>query len=105
LEVFRLLADGHTKSQIAASLHVSHATVCSHTLNGCRKLDVTNITAAVARLARTGVLYPSTRADPHGPVLAAVTCAVTVAISAGAPREAILVAATRPLALRSTQNG
>lgn len=33
LEVFRLLADGHTKSQIAASLHVSHATVCSHQIS------------------------------------------------------------------------
>ena len=55
-EVLRLVADGATNNDIAARLHISHATVKSHLVHIYTKLDVSSRTAAVATARDTGLL-------------------------------------------------
>lgn len=55
-EVLRAVAAGSTNRQVAASLHVSEATVKTHLVHVFDKLDVTSRTAAVARARELGVV-------------------------------------------------
>lgn len=55
-EVLRAVAAGSTNRQVAASLHVSEATVKTHLVHVFDKLGVTSRTAAVARAREIGVV-------------------------------------------------
>lgn len=55
-EVLRAVAAGSTNRQVAASLHVSEATVKTHLVHVFDKLGVTSRTAAVARARELGVV-------------------------------------------------
>ncbi|MCD2264203.1 response regulator transcription factor [Dietzia aurantiaca] len=55
-EVLHAVAEGSTNRQVAASLHVSEATVKTHLVHVFDKLGVTSRTAAVARAHELGLL-------------------------------------------------
>lgn len=55
-EVLRAVATGLTNRQVAASLHVSEATVKTHLVHVFDKLGVTSRTAAVAKARERGVV-------------------------------------------------
>ena len=55
-EVLHAVAEGSTNRQVAASLHVSEATVKTHLVHVFDKLGVTSRTAAVARARELGLL-------------------------------------------------
>ena len=56
IEVLREVASGNTNGEIAASLHISQATVKTHLLHIYAKLGVSDRAAAVARAYENGVL-------------------------------------------------
>lgn len=56
VDVLRLLAAGHSNSEIAVELVISPGTAKSHTASILRKLDVSNRTRAVARARELGLL-------------------------------------------------
>jgi DNA-binding NarL/FixJ family response regulator len=56
MDVLRLLAAGHSNSEIALELVISQGTAKSHTASILRKLDVSNRTRAVARGRELGLL-------------------------------------------------
>ena len=56
LEVLRLLVDGHTDREIAATLFISPRTAQNHVANIFAKLDVSTRTAAVATALQTGLV-------------------------------------------------
>ena len=56
-QVLRLLAAGLTYAQAAQALGISLHTVCTHTKNLYRKLEVHNAPAAVSRAFITGGLH------------------------------------------------
>jgi len=56
LEVLEFLADGMTTDDIAREMFLSPATVDTHRRNIIKKLDVNNITEAVAHGLRTGLI-------------------------------------------------
>ena len=60
LEILRLVAEGHSNSQLAAMLWVTEQTVKFHLSNIYRKLDVANRTEA-SRWAQVNGLLPSQR--------------------------------------------
>ena len=53
-QVLRLLATGLTYAQVAQALGISLHTVCTHTKNLYRKLEVHNAPAAVSRAFAIG---------------------------------------------------
>ena len=55
-QVLRAVASGRTNRQVAASLHVSEATVKTHLVHVFDKLGVTSRTAAVARARDLGAI-------------------------------------------------
>lgn len=55
-EVMRAVAEGSTNRQVAASLHVSEATVKTHLVHVFDKLGVASRTAAVARARELGLV-------------------------------------------------
>lgn len=55
-EVLRAVSEGSTNRQVAASLHVSEATVKSHLVHVFDKLGVASRTAAVARARELGLV-------------------------------------------------
>ncbi len=55
-EILAQIADGRTVSRIAAGLHISVATVKTHTLHAYAKLGVSDRAAAVAVAMRQGLL-------------------------------------------------
>ena len=55
-EILAQIADGRTVSRIAAGLHISVATVKTHTLHTYAKLGVSDRAAAVAAAMRQGLL-------------------------------------------------
>jgi two-component system nitrate/nitrite response regulator NarL len=55
-EVLKLTAEGWTRAQIAAELHLSPTTVKTHMEHVYEKLDVTDRAAAVATALRRGIL-------------------------------------------------
>ena len=55
-EVLRAVTDGSTNRQVAASLHVSEATVKTHLVHVFDKLGVTSRTAAVAKARELGLV-------------------------------------------------
>ncbi|MHB1433760.1 MAG: response regulator transcription factor, partial [Streptosporangiaceae bacterium] len=55
-EVLALVARGLTNAAIARRLSLSEATVKTHLLRACAKLDVSGRTAAVTRAIETGAL-------------------------------------------------
>ncbi|GAB2744953.1 response regulator [Amycolatopsis magusensis] len=56
VEVLRLVARGHTNSEIGRDLHISEATVKTHLLRVFGKLDVSDRTAAVTTAMSLGLL-------------------------------------------------
>ncbi|MGA6165395.1 response regulator [Amycolatopsis magusensis] len=58
VEVLRLVARGHTNSEIGRDLHISEATVKTHLLRVFGKLDVSDRTAAVTTAMSLGLLPP-----------------------------------------------
>lgn len=56
LEVLRLVAAGHSNTDIARHLHLSETTVKSHLAHIYPKLGVNSRTAAVAAARRTGII-------------------------------------------------
>lgn len=56
LEVLRLVANGSSNKEIAASLYISEATVKTHLIHIYRKLDVESRTAAVTAAIERGFL-------------------------------------------------
>ncbi|QFU85981.1 response regulator transcription factor [Amycolatopsis sp. YIM 10] len=59
VEVLRLVAKGHTNSEIGRDLHISEATVKTHLLRVFGKLDVSDRTAAVTTAMSLGLLPPA----------------------------------------------
>jgi DNA-binding CsgD family transcriptional regulator len=55
-EVLALLADGHTYSQCARLLVLSHSTIKTHAFNAYRKLHAVDAAHAVAIAFRLGIL-------------------------------------------------
>lgn len=55
-EVLRLVSEGSTNRQVAASLHVSEATVKTHLVHVFDKLGVSSRTAAVAKARELGLV-------------------------------------------------
>ena len=66
LEILRLVAEGHSNSQLARMLWVTEQTVKFHLSNIYRKLNVANRTEA-SRWAQLRGLLPSRRNDEGGP--------------------------------------
>jgi DNA-binding CsgD family transcriptional regulator len=56
LDVLRLLAEGRTDREVAATLGVSHRTATTHVTGIFNKLGVTTRTAAVAHAIRAGLV-------------------------------------------------
>jgi len=56
-QVLRLMATGLTYAQVAQALGISLHTVCTHTKNLYRKLEVHNAPAAVSRAFITGGIH------------------------------------------------
>lgn len=56
IEVLRLVADGASNGEVAATLHISDATVKSHLVHVFSKLGVTSRTAAVSTARSLGIL-------------------------------------------------
>ena len=65
LEILRLVAEGHSNSQLAKMLWVTEQTVKFHLSNIYRKLDVANRTEA-SRWAQLNGLLPAYRESPRG---------------------------------------
>jgi DNA-binding NarL/FixJ family response regulator len=57
-EVFTLLAEGHTATQIAESIFLSHKTVHAHRANIMRKLSLSNNSEIVHLAIRHGIVLP-----------------------------------------------
>jgi DNA-binding NarL/FixJ family response regulator len=55
-EVLRLIVEGHTARQIAASLHISRKTVEAHRTELMRRLDVHNVAGLVRCAIRLGLV-------------------------------------------------
>jgi DNA-binding NarL/FixJ family response regulator len=62
LEILKLVADGHSNSQLARMLWVTEQTVKFHLSNIYRKLDVANRTEASRWAQLNGLLAPATEA-------------------------------------------
>ncbi len=69
LEILRLVAEGHSNSQLAAMLWVTEQTVKFHLSNIYRKLDVANRTEA-SRWAQLHGLLPGGHSTPDGALAA-----------------------------------
>ena len=83
LEILRLVAEGHSNSQLAAMLWVTEQTVKFHLSNIYRKLEVANRTEA-SRWAQLHGLLPS-ETEPGNRLRGLITCARVRPASAGAP--------------------
>ena len=55
-QILKLLAQGFTQKEAAAKLDLSYHTVCFHIRGTFKKLDVPNLTAAVAKATRQGLI-------------------------------------------------
>ncbi len=55
LELLRLLAEGNTKTQIAAMKHVESSTIRTHIANILKKFDESSVNDVVERLRRLGI--------------------------------------------------
>ncbi len=56
IEILKLLAIGLAQKEVAAKLGLSYHTVCFHIRGTFKKLDVPNLTAAVAKATRQGLI-------------------------------------------------
>lgn len=56
VEILKLLALGLAQKEVAAKLNLSYHTVCFHIRGTFKKLDVPNLTAAVAKATRQGLI-------------------------------------------------
>ncbi len=55
-QILKLLAQGFAQKEVAAQLDLSYHTVCFHIRGAFKKLDVPNLTAAVAKATRQGLI-------------------------------------------------
>ena len=55
-QILKLLAQGFAQKEVAAQLELSYHTVCFHIRGTFKKLDVPNLTAAVAKATRQGLI-------------------------------------------------
>ena len=56
IEILKLLALGLTQKEVAVKLNLSYHTICFHIRDTFKKLDVPNLTAAVAKATRQGLI-------------------------------------------------
>jgi len=56
IQILKLLAQGLAQKEVAAKLDLSYHTVCFHIRGTFKKLDVPNLTAAVAKATRQGLI-------------------------------------------------
>jgi len=66
LEILRLVAEGHSNSQLASMLWVTEQTVKFHLSNVYRKLGVSNRTEASRWAQVNGLLEEGPEVEPHG---------------------------------------
>ena len=56
IQILKLLAQGFAQKEVATQLELSYHTVCFHIRGVFKKLDVPNLTAAVAKATRQGLI-------------------------------------------------
>lgn len=56
IQILKLLAQGFVQKEVADKLDLSYHTVCFHIRGAFKKLDVSNLTAAVAKATRQGLI-------------------------------------------------